>query len=112
MVGTSYVKEKIMEMKHFVDSEGKVHGLMADGSQDKFIKSDWKAIKETEVETYTAPLKEALFNAEDYYRKRLYSYPEVGEFLDAWVKGDEAALEEYKQKCLEVKAKFPKPEGF
>jgi hypothetical protein len=42
----------------------------------------------------------------------LYSYPEIGEFIDAYIKGDEQAMEEYKQKCLEVKAKFPKPEGF
>jgi hypothetical protein len=42
----------------------------------------------------------------------LYSYPELGEFVDAWVKNDQAALEEYRQKCLAVKAKFPKPAGF
>ena len=40
------------------------------------------------------------------------SYPELGEFVDAWVKNDQEALEEYRQKCLDVKAKYPKPEGF
>jgi len=40
------------------------------------------------------------------------NYPEIGEFLDAWVKKDEVALEEYRKKCLAVKAQFPKPEGF
>jgi len=49
---------------------------------------------------------------EDYYRQRIMNYPEIGEFLDAWVKKDEVALEEYRKKCLAVKAQFPKPEGF
>lgn len=101
-----------MEMKHYVDSNNQVHAIAADGSQDKFKKADWKLIQEHEIKPLTDAQQQALFDSEDYYRKRLYSYPEVGEFLDAWVKGDENAMEEYKQKCLEVKAKFPKPEGF
>ena len=40
-------------------------------------------------------------------RKR--EYPPIEDFADAWVKQDEAALEEYRQKCLAVKAKYPKP---
>lgn len=41
-------------------------------------------------------------------RKR--EYPPIVDFADAWVKQDDAALEEYRQKCLAVKAKYPKPE--
>lgn len=48
----------------------------------------------------------------DYVRQRVTEYPEIGQFLDAWVKGDEVALSEYREKCLTVKAKYPKPEGF
>lgn len=29
-------------------------------------------------------------------------------FTDAWVKNDEEAMESYKDKCLAVKARFPK----
>jgi len=48
----------------------------------------------------------------DYVRQRINFYPEIGEFVDAWVKDDQKALEEYRQKCLAVKQKYPKPDGF
>jgi hypothetical protein len=48
----------------------------------------------------------------DYVRQRINNYPELGEFVDAWVKNDQTALEEYRQKCLAVKTQFPKPPGF
>ena len=41
-------------------------------------------------------------------RKR--EYPPIENFADAWVKQDENALEEYRQMCLAVKSKYPKPE--
>lgn len=43
------------------------------------------------------------------HKKRREEYPPVGEYLDAVVKGDEAQVSLYVQKCLEVKAKYPKP---
>jgi hypothetical protein len=101
-----------MQIKHYVDSTGQIHGLYADGSQDFVIKSDWRPIADHEVQTHVDARQQAEFERNDYYRKRLYSYPELGEFVDAWVKGDDNALEEYRQKCLEVKAKYPKPPGF
>lgn len=47
----------------------------------------------------------------EYKQKRMHEYPKFAEFLDAWVKNDEQALEEYRQKCIAVKEKYPKPEG-
>ena len=41
--------------------------------------------------------------------QRKNEYPPIADFADAWVKQDETALEEYRQKCLAVKAKYPKP---
>ena len=99
-------------MQHYVDSEGQVHGLYADGSQDFIRKPDWTPIADSQIQAYVDAKQQAEFEKHDYYRKRLYSYPELGEFVDAWVKGDDAALEEYRKKCLAVKAQFPKPEGF
>lgn len=101
-----------MGKKHYVDSNGQVHGLDDDGSQDHIKKDDWVEIEDHEIEGYVAIKAQEAFDAEDWYRKRLYSYPDLGDFVDAWIKGDEQALEEYKRKCLEVKAKFPKPAGF
>ena len=101
-----------MQIKHYVDSTGQVHGLWANGEQDHIIKLDWVAIEDHEVQAFVDKKQQEHFDANDYDRKRLYSYPEIGEFIDAYIKGDEQAMEEYKQKCLDVKAKFPKPPGF
>lgn len=45
----------------------------------------------------------------EYKNKRKAEYPPIADFADAWVKQDDAALEVYRQKCLDVKAKYPKP---
>ena len=43
-----------------------------------------------------------------YVELRTAEYPPMEDYLDAIVKGDTEAKEEYKRKCLEVKAKYPK----
>jgi len=43
------------------------------------------------------------------YIQRIREYPPLSDFADAWVKQDDVALEEYRQACLAVKAKYPKP---
>lgn len=44
-----------------------------------------------------------------YDKKRASAYPPIADFVDAWVKSDDAALERYRVACLDVKARFPKP---
>lgn len=44
----------------------------------------------------------------EYQRKRKQEYPDVADYLDGVVKGDQAQIEEYIQKCLAVKEKYPK----
>jgi len=48
-------------------------------------------------------------NAKNYQRKRKLEYPPITDYLDAVVKGDEEAIQEYINKCLAVKVKYPKP---
>lgn len=98
-------------MKLFKDANDEVFAYEEDGTQDYLI-GEKTLITQDEADVLIRAKQQAKFDADDYYRKRIYSYPEPGEFLDAWVKGDEAAMEEYRRKCLEVKAKYPKPEGF
>ena len=43
-----------------------------------------------------------------YEELRVAEYPPMEDYLDAVVKGDTEAEEEYKRKCLDVKAKYPK----
>jgi hypothetical protein len=52
--------------------------------------------------------KKELLN--NIHTKRRNEYPDHKDFLDAWVKNDQEALEEYRQQCLNVKLKYPKPE--
>lgn len=105
-----------MEMKHYKDAQGKLYGFAADGSQDHIKPAGLVQITDAEVArlgilNYEKQREEEIAK-QDYFRQRLMAYPELGEFIDAWVKKDEEALEEYRQKCLAVKAKYPKPPGF
>ncbi len=45
---------------------------------------------------------------DNYILLRKPLYPKLEIFADAWVKDDVEAIEEYKQSCLAIKAKYPK----
>lgn len=99
-------------MKHYKDSNNNLFGI----EEGQPVPAGLVEISKIEAERIGKENYEK-FRAEeiaqmDYVRQRLTAYPELGEFVDAWVKNDEAALEEYRQKCLAVKAQFPKPAGF
>jgi hypothetical protein len=99
-------------MKHYKNTNNEVFGF--DDNQE--VPFGLIEITKLEVDTLGKQNCEIAREAElaqlDYVRQRVFAYPELGEFVDAWVKGDESALEEYKQKCLDIKAKYPKPAGF
>jgi hypothetical protein len=105
-----------MEMQHYKDADGNLYGFAKDGSQDHLKPAGLIGITDAEAATQGIlnfqRQQEANLATQDYVRQRLMSYPELGEFIDAWVKSDQEALEEYRQKCLAVKAKYPKPAGF
>lgn len=50
----------------------------------------------------------AQWKIDNYAILRQAEYPPMTEFLDAQVKGDDVALQAYKDKCIAVKAKYPK----
>lgn len=62
-----------------------------------------------EVEAEVARLQQEWENTE-YQRLRAREYPDFKDYLDGLVKGDQAQMQAYIDKCLEVKAKYPKPE--
>jgi hypothetical protein len=99
-------------MKHYKDSNNKVFGF----EDNQNVPAGLVEINKLEAEVLGKQNFEAQKETEiasmDYVRQRLTAYPELGAFVDAWVKNDEAALEEYRQDCLAVKAKYPKPAGF
>lgn len=99
-------------MKHYKNSNNEVFGF--DDTQE--VPSGLIPVTKFEAEilgkqNYEANRLVEIANL-DYVRQRVLHYPNLGEFVDAWVKGDEAALEEYRQACLAIKAQYPKPEGF
>lgn len=44
-----------------------------------------------------------------YQRDRRNEYPPIEDYIDGVVKGDQSQIDEYINKCLAVKAKYPKP---
>lgn len=99
-------------MKHYKDSNNNLFGI----EEGQPVPEGLIEISKVEAdrigkENYEKQRAEEIAKM-DYVRQRLTAYPELGEFVDAWVKNDQAALEEYRQKCLAVKAQFPKPAGF
>ena len=46
----------------------------------------------------------------EYQRLRAVEYPDFRDYLDAIVKDNQQQLQAYIDACLEVKAKYPKPE--
>ena len=51
---------------------------------------------------------EAYEKANEYKKKRQAAYPPMQDYIDGLVKGDQAQMQSYIDKCLAVKAQFPK----
>lgn len=49
------------------------------------------------------------YDAAEYQRLRAAEYPNINDYIDGVVKGDEAQVADYVAACLAVKAKYPKP---
>lgn len=45
----------------------------------------------------------------EYAINRRKEYPPIADYLDGIVKGDQTQIQEYIQKCLDIKQKYPKP---
>jgi hypothetical protein len=45
----------------------------------------------------------------DYAINRRMEYPPVADYIDGVVKGDQAQIQDYIDRCLAVKQKYPKP---
>lgn len=71
----------------------------------------------TPEEEAEADAREAAYAAEqvelaktEYQRQRAAEYPQMADYLDGIVKGDQTQVQAYIDACLAVKAKYPKPE--
>lgn len=52
----------------------------------------------------------AEYEAAEYQRKRAAEYPDFREYLDGVVKGDAKQVQAYKDACMAIKSKYPKPQ--
>lgn len=72
------------------------------GGQPKPTKEEWDAEWERQVQ---------ITKLNEYKSKRRMEYPNLIEYIDGIVKGDQEQIQSYIDKCNAVKAKYPKPEG-
>lgn len=82
--------------------------------------ADYDSIEWAEENIMSKPTQEELeaemqrledeWTAKEYQRFREQEYPDFREYLDGIVKGDQEQIQDYINKCLAVKAKYPKPE--
>ena len=57
---------------------------------------------------YDKDAVQAYVDAHAYIAKRASEYPNVTDYIDGVVKGDQAQIDKYIADCLAVKAKYPK----
>jgi hypothetical protein len=57
---------------------------------------------------YDKAAVQAYVDAHAYIAKRAAEYPNITDYIDGVVKGDQAQIDKYIADCLAVKAKYPK----
>ena len=95
-------------MKYYRSPNSEIYAYEADGSQDHIIPEDYIAITDAEADQLRSANTQSRFDALTYADKRRSEYPPVTDYLDAVVKGDQAAIAAYIAACQAVKAKYPK----
>ena len=81
-----------------------------EGQEDQILHWDAKLGVQPTTEQLTAAqsVKDAADAAVAYKAKRAAEYPDVKDYLDGLVKGDQAQIADYIAACNAVKAKYPK----
>jgi hypothetical protein len=101
-----YTKEKIRENGYIVTTivNGVEHTFNCIIANDTI--EDLDEIVQWNIDNLSAPFVEPQLS---YVDKRRGEYPPIEEYIDGVVKGDQTQIDEYVQKCLDVKLKYPKP---
>jgi hypothetical protein len=72
------------------------------------VRGDVAYDKDENIVEYDKDAVQAYVDAHAYIAKRASEYPNVTEYLDGVVKGDQAQIDKYIADCLAVKARHPK----
>ena len=73
-----------------------------------FIRGDEAFDAEGNAVVYDMAVVQAYIDAHAYIAKRQAEYPNVIDYIDGVVKGDQAQIDKYIADCNAVKAKYPK----
>ena len=82
--------------------------IYATHPQVKLIRGDEAFDAEGNAVVYDEAAVQAYIDAHAYIAKRQAEYPNVIDYIDGVVKGDQAQIDKYIADCLAVKAKYPK----
>ena len=82
--------------------------IYATHPQVKLIRGDEAFDAEGNAVAYDEAAVQAYIDAHAYIAKRQAEYPNVIDYIDGVVKGDQAQIDKYIADCLAVKAKYPK----
>lgn len=95
-------------MKHYINKNKEIFAFELDGSQDHLIKENMVEIAFDEINAINQVKAQEAFDALSYAEKRASKYPPITDYIDGIVKGDSAQVQNYIDKCLAIKAKYPK----
>ena len=87
----------------------KSDAIFATHSNVVTIRGDIAYDKDENIVQYNETAVQAYIDAHAYIAKRQAEYPNVIDYIDGVVKGDQAQINKYIADCLAVKAKYPKP---
>jgi hypothetical protein len=79
-----------------------LHTNVASIQDDNAFDADGKPV------TYDETAVQAYIDANSYITKRKAEYPNLIDYIDGVVKGDQAQIDKYIADCQAVKAKYPK----
>jgi hypothetical protein len=99
--------ERLQSRKDEVDAAFKTH--CEESMRSFWVPMGYREFVERFFALVITPEAIQAWKLANYSDLRRVCYPPTGEMADALVKNDEAQLEAYRQKCLAVKERFPKP---
>jgi len=94
-------------MPHFKNANNELFWLNEGDDPQKWLPGCVQ-ITDAEAATIRAHNQQAAFDALTYAEKRAAEYPSITDYIDGIVKGDQAQVQDYVDKCIAVKAKYPK----
>jgi hypothetical protein len=95
-------------MPHFKDENNKLFWLNPTDDPSVWL-PNCVEISDAEAETLRQNILSAIEDSRTYAEKRRAEYPQITDYIDGVVKGDQQQIEKYIADCLAVKAKYPKP---